>query len=332
MAVVAMISAEWNNLVEVTYSTNCSISSANKRTGNYGFCLNAGATSEMYRVFSPPPSEAYLQFGWRGDPSLANNRTFFAFRSGTASLICIKRNASNLLEIRSGWDGALLATGITPILNATWYVIELHFKLADTGGVAELRVDGNLECAFYGDTKPGAETTFDQMYWYASSGGYGYVLDDVVLHDTAGSANNSWPGGVKLGLLKPTSDGAAREWTPSYGSDHYTLVDEVPPSGTDYLRAAANDLIDLFGLEDLPAEAQSVKAVALDFFGLKGSTVAPTRIAQIANLSGTDYVQGDQDLPLAQGLVRKILDTNPAGGNWSVATVNAMLSGIKSRA
>lgn len=329
MAIIAMISGEWNNLSELTaYSVQASASSTKKRTGNYSIRLDGGSFAFMQKTI-PALSEVYLQYGW-----LTTNNwtgTTFALRSGGTALLSLTRNASGYLEIRSGFGGTLLATGITPITTDKWYLVELHFKLADSGGIAELRIDGNLECTFVGDTKPGSETTFDNLYWSSWGSGPQCYYDDVVVNDVSGSINNNYPGGVKLALLKPTADGVTKEWTPSFGSDHYALVDEVPPSASDYLRATAIDLIDLFGLEDLPAEAQSVKAVALDFHGLKASTIAPSRIAQIARVDGLDYVQADQDLPLEEGLVRKILDQNPAGGNWTVAVVNALISGIKSR-
>ncbi|MDD2904244.1 MAG: hypothetical protein PHU44_17590 [Syntrophales bacterium] len=330
MSMVFMISGEWNNLQEITGYSGCTPDTAYRRTGNYGLKLS-GSASYLYKAFTPL-SEAYLQVAWLVGTGSAPNFTSFSLRNGTTSLISVARNASNLLEIRSGWGGTLLATGITPLLNNTWYVIEFHYRLADVNGVAELRVDGNLECTFTGDTRPGAETTFDQFYvsgaYLAANNTY---IDDVVLNDLNGPGNNSWPGGLKLALLKPNAEGGTQEWTAVPGPAHYTAVDEVPPSGTDCVKTDQIDKLELFGLEDLPAEAQSVKAVALDFHGLKGSTVAPTRVAQVVNLGGTDYVQADQDLPMAQGLVRKILDQNPAGGNWSVAAVNALVAGVKSR-
>jgi len=324
-----MISGEWNNLAELTaYSVQASPNSTKKRTGNYSIRLDGGSFAFMQKTI-PALNEAYLQYGWLTTNNWSG--ATFGLRSGGTWLVSISRNASGFLEIRSGQGGTLLATGITPITTDRWYLVELHFKLADSGGIAELRIDGNLECTFTGDTKPGSETTFDNLYWISWASGPQCYYDDVVVNDISGPVNNSYPGGVKLALLKPTADGATKEWTPSSGSDHYALVDEVPPSGTDYLRATANDLVDLFGLEDLPPEAQSVKAVALDFHGLKGSTVAPSRITQIVNVGEVDYVQADQDLPLAEGLVRKIMDENPAGGNWTVAVVNGLISGVKSR-
>ncbi|MDD2903721.1 MAG: hypothetical protein PHU44_14950 [Syntrophales bacterium] len=331
MATIAMLSAEWNSLLELTAYNNTmtiTVSSVQKRTGDYSYKVGGYSSNFMQKTFPANP-EIYLQYG------LYMNNTFtgatFGLRSGGTWILSISRNASGYLEVRSGQNGTLLATGVTPTINGKWYVVELHLKLADSGGIVELRLDGNLECTFIGDTKPGSDTTVDNLYWISWGSGPEYFIDDVIVNDLSGSINNSWPGGLKLFLVKPVADAGPKEWTPSSGTDHYALLNELPPSGDDYLRATASDLIDLFDLEDLPAEAQSVKAVALDFFGLKGSTVAPSRIAQIVSLGGIDYVQADQDLPLAQGLVRKFLDTNPAGGNWNVATVNAMLSGIKSR-
>ncbi|MDD2900832.1 MAG: hypothetical protein PHU44_00185 [Syntrophales bacterium] len=325
MSIVDLISMEWGNMAEIT-AHSATASTTKARSGNYALRI-------VYMGWAqktiPARSEVYLQFGYHADAS--HTAVFFSLRKGSTSLISIQRNASGYLELRSGWGGTLLGTGVTPTTHGQWYLIELHFRLADVDGVAELRLDGNTECIFAGDTKPDANTEFDNLYFNQIGASGAVYYDDVVVNDTNGLVNNSWPGGLKLVLLKPAAEGPIQEWTPTPGPEHYTAVDEVPPSGTDYVRANANDLTELFGLEDLPAEAQSVKAVALDFHGLKGSTIAPTRIAQITRVDGVDYVQADQDLPLAEGIVRKILDQNPAGGNWTVAAVNALISGIKTR-
>jgi hypothetical protein len=169
------------------------------------------------------------------------------------------------------------------------------------------------------------------MRWRAPSSYNDFNIDDIVVFDTSGEVNNSWPNGLKVVLLKPNADGGVNQWAPTPAGDHYACVAEVPPAETDYLRAESAELLEVLGLEDLPAEALSIKAVRLDFWGLKGSAQDPDRLQLGVRSDETDYLSGDKDLPLAQALIIHHLDQNPAGGNWSVSAVNGMQLVAKSR-
>jgi hypothetical protein len=211
-----------------------------------------------------------------------------------------------------------------------WYVVEVRVKIDDNFGVLTLRIDMNEEAAFVGDTKPGTETTVDNLIHGDLYNGNSYY-DDLIVHDPTGTVNNSWPNGAKVALLRPNADGSMLEWTPTPSGTHYTAVDDDVPSGTDYLQATAEDKVDELGLEDLPAEAMSVKGVILNAWALKGSTISPTRLAMGLNLGGANYYSSDKDLGTSQGYIRHVWNQHPGGGNFTVSEINSAKLLLRSR-
>ena len=325
MALVWMSGAEWGTMKEIDAQENVDCTTANKRTGSYSYRFD---TYDWMEKFLPDLTEVFVQFAFC--PRNTGSWVFFALNKGTTSLVSIRKNTYEKLEVCSGWGGAVYCTGVTSLQVNNWYVVELHFKLDDANGLIELRLDGNPEASFAGNTKPGTETNFDKARWRAPGPSNNFDVDDIVIFDTTGTANNSWPNGLKVVLLKANAD-VSVTWTPSPSGDHYACVDEVPPSGSDYLKAESADLLEVLGLEDLPAEAQTVKGVRVDFWGLKGSTEDPDRLQLGVRIDSTDYLSSDKDLPLSQDLISNQMEQNPAGGNWSVSAVNAMQLVVKSR-
>jgi hypothetical protein len=325
MALVWMSGVEWGTLKEFD-EQNGTIRTDNPRSGAY--CLRVGHTAGETKVLPQSLTEVFIQFAFYAE---SLNFTFFGLRKGATALVSIRTDASGRLQVCSGWGGTVYCTGVSSIQINTWYVVELHFKLDDVDGLIELRMEGNPEASFAGDTKPGADADFDALRFYGA-GGYYCRFDDIVVFDPSGEVNNSWPGGLKVVLLKPNADGSVTDWTPTPAGDHYACVDEAPPAGDDYLRAESADLLEVLGLEALPVEAQAVKAVQVDFWGSKGSTMEPSRVQLGARIDETDYLSGDKDLPLGQSLISHHLDENPAGGNWSVSDVNSLQLVAKSRA
>jgi len=310
-------------------------SSSQKRTGSHsvildGYGENWGRIVEIH--FPEELAEFYYQFAWFLLDLTDYTRPILAWRNKAtgATLGGIKYNHNTrALDLYTGNFSTLVASGTKQLDPKNWYVIEVRVKIDDTNGVIETRVDMIADASFSGDTKPGSETGVD-LIRHGNLNHHTYV-DDIVLNDTSGTENNSWPGGVKCYPLRPNGDGATLEWTPTPGGSHYTTVDDSEPDASDYLQTNAVDKVDELTLEDLPAEAQVVKGVVVHFWGQKGSEAAPSRVALGLKIGGSDYYSSDLDLPTSMQNVTHIFNTNPAGGSWSPDTVNGMNLLIKSR-
>lgn len=319
-------------------SNSVVFSSTQKRTGVYSLRLNSTGSNFGYYAFLSLTSgltELYAQFAWCTQNSPIGTAWTRLFRwegpTGTVLGGLKINNSTGKIEVYTGDFASLVATGNVVLTTNTVYVIEVHVVLGDSGSIT-VRVDLIEDSTFSGDTKPGADTTVNFLRWGNISTGYVYI-DDIIVNDTAGSRNNSWPDGGKVYYIVPTGDGATKDWTPSAGADHYALVDEVPPSATDNLQATAIDKVDILTFPALPGDAQSILAVIPEVYAFKGSSTPPTRLALGIEIGaeGVEY-SADKDLALAQGLVRNVWEERPAGGVFSVADIADLSLYLKSAA
>src|SRR4029077_1029352 len=122
-------------------------------------------------------------------------------RAGTGNVIVYSRN------------GTTLATGATSLLNSTWYYIEWKLTVDNTAGVSEVRINGDVEINFSGDTQATVLSSirqfqFEGEYDVFSDTGSVFSIDDIYVVDTTGSApNNSFLGDVRVECLFPSGNG-----------------------------------------------------------------------------------------------------------------------------
>ena len=88
-----------------------------------------------------------------------------------------------------------------------------------------------------------------------STTGWDSTIERVLLglrgsyFDDVSYGHSGWPGDIRYEVLVPNAVQGTNEWTCSTGTDHYALVDEIPPSDTDYLSTDTDDLDDIFSNE-----------------------------------------------------------------------------------
>lgn len=230
------------------------------------------------------------------------------------------------LEVYS--DNFVTKVGEIPVAINAFQVLEFHVKIANSGGIIQVRVDmGALAIDFSGNTKPGADTTINNLQWgeWGGNSSYYVYIDDIILNDTNGTRNNSWPGGLRIIRLAPTGDGATLQWTPTPGPTHSTAVDEVPPVATDKIVAATAGLIDKMVLADCPGDVQTIAAVQPMAFGLKGSSNPPTQLALGLGMTGGNYYTANLPMAVSQAVAKELWEENPdnPGNLFTVAAVNA---------
>jgi hypothetical protein len=71
--------------------------------------------------------------------------------------------------------------------------------------------------------------------------------DDTYIVDWGISPLTDFLGAIAVYAQAPTADGTPLNWTPSTGTDHYAMVDEIPPNGdTDYVSSAVVGDVDQY--------------------------------------------------------------------------------------
>lgn len=313
-----------------------------KRTGGYSLQISP-VTMHYYRVVSLPlssaQSELYFQVALYFDTIWWINVSYSSIlrwkSSGGTVLGGIRLNhTSRCLDVFTGNFATLVASGTATISQQVWNLIEVHVRIADSG-IIEIRVNQLSDSTFSGDTKPGADTSifyldFTCVYNDSSSGAQTY-FDDIVVNNPSGSANNSWPNAAKVYYLPLSGDGVTKQWTPTpAGLTHYTAIDDVPVTSTDYIRAMTTNLVDIFSVADLPSTAGSIKAVIPEVYAYKGSVESPTKLGIGIDIgSGVEY-SIDKSLGINPVLVSNTWEQRPGGGSFTSSDVNALQLYLKS--
>lgn len=329
--------AELGTLAELTGYTvgsqQVTNDSGTKRSGVYCYYIpRQYAGGSMYKTITAL-SEIYVRFA----VYFSVNETvsdYFQLKSGATTQIGLALETTNrhfTLKVGS----TTVATGSAVYNMYTWYVIELHATFSDAGGVAQLKVDGVLDINYTGDTKPSTPTTCNTLYWYVNTDddGNGLRIDDIAVNSTEGDSDNSWCGDGRIILIRPGSDTGTLQLTPSTGTTHYTLVDEIPFNTTDYVSGSVVDEYDLYGLTSSGLSASSVvrwvKPVA---YG--ADTVASGgKISVGIKTNGTEYWSDDVSLLTSYTSVSgSTYSLNPQTGlPWTLDELASLQIGVKIR-
>jgi hypothetical protein len=302
--------------------------------GSY-YCT--GAVTNSIRKTISASSEVFSGIGFRV-ATLAASKTLLTMYgdSATTQHISIVLNAAGHLEARRGnATGALLTTGVATLAAGVWYYLEVRVTVSDTVGVVQCRLNGSTspDVNYSGDTRNGGTLlTVDAVAF--SGGGGGAVTDyfcDWYIANTAGSLNNTWLGDVVVRTVVPTADGVHSQLM---GSDsdqvnNWALVDELPPSATDYTGGSTVGLKDSYALADLPASVVTVCGVQVFAAMLKAD--AGLGSAKILTRSGsTDYTPNTYSLSTTPTEFTELMEVDPATAvAWTPAGVNALEVGME---
>jgi len=261
--------------------------------------------------------------------------TFFDHNDAAQASMYFNSSNEATIETYTGQAISLKDSG-TFITDTAWHYIEYGVHINATTGWHEIRLDGVEICRFDGNTDyTGAgDITKVQVYSPFNYATYAIDIDDWYINDGNGSVNNDFIGNITVEALIPTSDGNETDFTPSTGSDHYAVVDEVPPNSSDYITADTAGRRDTFGCSNLSYINREVKGVYVEY-ACKNEGIADNEMRSVTRVNGTTYDGATTGLtvPIGQATYRTIgqsFDENPDTSNaWSVSEVNAAEFGVK---
>src|SRR3972149_1954638 len=279
---------------------------------SYRVPSGSGAASQLQKNITAL-ADGYGRIGFRSS-NTAIAASIMRWFKGTTDLGSIRYNATGRIELYTS-TGTLVATSTNSLTLDTWYNLEWRVNIHDTTGVLEVKVDGTVWVTFSGDTKPGADTTFDTLIFRAGgTGGPNNYYDDLAFNDTTGGVDDGYPGDGKGGILGPNAAGDVTQLTPSAGSN-YQNVDEIPPdSDTTYNSSSTATQYDLYNLTTFTIAGNTVLRVWAECrareetaagdsikVGLKTNSVEYAGSAQevtssYARYAGTNYATNPQTL------------------------------------
>lgn len=314
--------------------------SANGRRGTRSLSLasSTSTASSAAKAFGGNKTTATIGFSFKARTVSADaGAELAALIDGTSTQLCLHRATSGVLSIYRGNTAGTLLESTGAILSAnTEYYIELLATISNTGSY-EVRVDGVTVLSGTGvDTSSTANqyTTGFRLGRTIGNTANGMTVDydDVYWADDSGaSPANTFLGAVRVDqLAMPTVNGTYAEFTPSTGTNHALVVDEIPPNTTDYIDGGTAGLRDTFAFGDLATLAsQTIYSVQVKAYALKDDAGART-VGALARLSGTDLDSTNAGtLTTTAAYYNFLFPTKPGGGAWTEADVNAAEFGVR---
>lgn len=226
--------------------------------------------------------------------------------------------------------GNLMCSTATGVMNIDLYThIGLEWKFDGSSGYMKIYINGLLAA------DSGLTNTLN--IWSAGQWGtlgffpLGYV-DDLYWGDTTGaSPQNGFFGDCHVEGQVVDTAGTYQQFTPSTGSDHVALVDEIPPDdGATYVSSSTVAQKETFTFPDIIPLTGSVYGIQLMPNMVK--TAFQTRtVRNIVRFSATDANGATQALAATNyKYYPEVFQINPVSSvAWTVTTTNVMEGGVE---
>jgi hypothetical protein len=310
------------------------ISSGNGRRGT-ACCRSLGTTAAPSLIKTLDAQATWIiGFAFRCSALPATSKTILGLvDTGTLQVdVCL--NTDGTLSVRRNGSTVLTNGTSSFALTANIYAyIEFKCTIADSIGAStcQVRVDGDIKItvATGQDTKHSANATANQILVAGAQTTTNpsalWDVEDLYICDGQGSVNNDFLGDCRVDALLPNADGSNSQFTPSTGSDHYTLVDDSAPNDdTDYLSSNTSGHKDTWAFANLTAlTSPSLKGVQLNLTAKKDD--AGTRLLKPVVKSGSTTSSGSsQGIGTDYRQFAQIYETDPdTSAAWTEAGVNA---------
>lgn len=233
------------------------------------------------------------------------------------------------------------------LTQRAWHLFQLKVTVHPSTGTYELKhwdVDGNVTTSIAGAS--GANTAnqgtagADQVAFSSGTGGTTiFYLDDIIVMDGSGAANNDFfDPAVVMGEL-PSAEGDNIDWQPSSGSNNAALVDDAANSPNETGEVTSPDVGDIdlytFTSSQLALAPTATPPVVLGVqvnieASMKNSGTSTLNIEvkngvdQATDTTNLDFSGSARDSQIA------IMEQNPTGvpADWTVADLLSIQLGV----
>lgn len=317
--------AAWSQVDPVTAAHGWALSTANPATGTYHMRLTdaTGGARIMRRVFGVAKQVVGVGYRFQVEdlPSAegigATNALLLAdFRdvSNATQVTVVMGTDGSVFAMRgitlggSSLGGTLLGRSDPCIAPGGYHHFEVKAKIDNSVGYIEVRVNQVTVLNLTGvDTQTTANATAAQIVvgtsgndLSTSNAGFGtFDLDDCFAwDDDASDAENTvvdFVGDKGCYYLAPNADTATADFAKTGSATSYGAIDEVPPTGTEYLSTSSTTARTIVGVASLPGNISEVIAMQPIIYTRKEESGGVTMRSGV--VVGTDESYGYDDDP-----------------------------------
>jgi len=291
-----------------------------------------GNSAFLARLFPPAPTWI-VGMSLRFDNAHLSRNPIMDWSDGTTVQALVRLNGVGQLELCRS-TGTVLATSTIGLGFNTTYYVEWLLTIHASTGVSTVRVDGVPVVSVSGaNTQGGATALANRLRLGCYEALVGLTNMDV--DDCYVCTNQTtFLGDCRVDYLAPSGDGTYQAWTPSTGTAHYALVDELAPNGdTDYLSNATPGARESHHFPSLPSMPNpQIRGVQHSINARKDD--AGTRQMRSLLVSGGTTQVGTTLHTMALSYVsyQELYETDPQTGvAWTVPGVNALEAGVETQ-
>jgi hypothetical protein len=267
-------------------------------------------------------------FKWSG---FTDSPAIFQFLCGSDVQIGLTFNLGRqTFQVNSGVS--VLAVGNTVLLPNQWYYVEFKATIDPSAGSYTLRINGTTDITASNVNTCGASldgNIINTINFQGASTGF-YVLDDIYLLDTTGSANNDFLGAMIVEKLVMNHEGDFSQWTVASSNPNLLNWEAVSAVDGDRVMSQTVGAEDTYGVSRLQAISTTVAGVSVHYIG-RSDGVGNHTINPVARIGGTSFPQSAQMFTASQNLelITSIMEQNPAtSAAWTVSDFHDIQFGM----
>ncbi len=241
----------------------------------------------------------------------ANGTQFEVVLNGTTRQIQLKLGA------------VVVATGSKILAASAWYSIQVHFFLHDVTGRCVVKVEGQTDIDFTGDTKNTALSNISNVVFTSNTS---FLVDDVVFY-LPDALNVDWLPDCKVTTKTPNGAGASTQWALVGAANNFTAAASTD-GDTSYVNSSTPGEIDLYAMSNAAPLGQ-VFGVNVGLLARKDD--AATRQIRAKIRIGALNYDGDIKTMISSYLcpVQMWLNSPATGSPWTLAGVDAIQAGVE---
>jgi len=323
MAII-FVGSSLSDVSEISDSPAVSTTTAHLDTNVVEGISIPGNTDHSFGITFDSQSEIWLSFHMRWAAVAGGPKQGIQFKAGVTELFRFNGHSNSGNSALSYHNGTSLQTNVvTGGDYAGVHRVDIHIKMADTGGIFEVYKDGVLDInlsSITTDTLRTAATGLDRITFSTYSlGSTTFSAIVIATEDTRG---------FKVVQQLPSGAGATSQW-----SGAYTSLDETGINDGDSISSSVIGEVSTFAFPAIPTDfdtsAWAVKAVVA---GLRvvATPEEDIDVAGVVRTASTNYETAALDAKPAYNGRQAIWEVNPnTATEWTYTDASAAQVGVK---
>lgn len=274
-----------------------------------GPCLKGGISTSVSKTYDA--QDTWI-IGARNklDTIPSTAQSVIIFKDGATTHVAIQINTDGTISALRG--STTLATSSSSINGGVSFYIEAKVYIADASGTVAVRINGTSWINFTGDTRNAGNASANNITIGSGVVSNHNWINDLYIADGQAGEVTDFLGPQRCDSLFFTADGYYADWTPSTGSNRYSLVDDNPANDdTDYITGAVGQKVTIktTSMSFTPATINGVKITGV----MKKSASGTVNVKRILRKSSTDYESATLLPPdITYAHISDVLETDPA--------------------